>query len=98
MKNILDLHNFRSEYHFFEKELEERIDKFLTPFLNQSYNGRTNFRVKIIVGKGLNSKTFIENKNPIKFFTEKYLNKLGLDWKYEGLADFGNEGVILIDF
>jgi hypothetical protein len=98
MKDILDLHNFRSEYHFFEKELEERIDKFLTPFLNQSYNGRTNFRVKIIVGRGLNSTHFIEKKNPIKFFTEKYLDRLRLDWKYEGLDGFGNDGVILIDF
>jgi hypothetical protein len=65
------------------------LDRFLNPFLN-SKSGNQNRKIEIVVGRGLNSNTFIDGKNPLRFYTEMYLHKTGFDWKNNGL----NPGII----
>ncbi len=80
MKNIptLDLHDYHfGNYTIFETELNNVLDKFLAPHLN-----KPNFQVKIIVGRGLNSTRFINKKNPLRYYTEQYLDQLKLEYSY----------------
>jgi|688.fasta_scaffold157733_3 hypothetical protein len=72
-----------------ENEIEIVLDRFLNPFLN-SKSGNQNRKIEIVVGRGLNSNTFIDGKNPLRFYTEMYLHKTGFDWKNNGL----NPGII----
>ena len=49
----------------------------------------------IITGKGIHSKHFIEGKNPLRYYTENYLDKIGFAWKYAD-AKHGSYGAILV--
>jgi hypothetical protein len=89
--SILDLH----ELNFFPKEtpkeaVNRELDRFFTKWLMvKSVN------LTIIVGKGLGSKKLINGKNPLRFYTEEYLNLLQIEWRNE--KDwFGQEGVIKV--
>jgi DNA-nicking Smr family endonuclease len=76
---ILDLHSLYFEGEsFVQLELEEVLDNFLAPHIMEESG-----ELVIITGKGIHSKHFIEGKNPLKYYTEIYLDKLGLDWNYE---------------
>jgi hypothetical protein len=70
-----------------QNEVEMILDKFLRAFLLSKHSKPILF---IIVGRGLNSKTFINDKHPLRFYTENYLDKVGLFWKNNLL----NPGVI----
>lgn len=70
-----------------QNEVELILDKFLRSFL-LSNKAKTN--LCIIVGRGLNSTTFIKGKNPLRFYTENYLDKVGIVWKNNLL----NSGII----
>jgi hypothetical protein len=70
-----------------QNEVELILDKFLRPYLKSNNHNK---RLTIVVGRGLNSSTFIDNKNPLRFYTENYLNMLGMEWKNNSL----NQGVI----
>lgn len=67
-QNLSDLQN----------EVELILDKFLRSFL---LSNKAKPNLFIIVGRGLNSTTFIKGKNPLRFYTENYLDKVGLVWK-----------------
>jgi hypothetical protein len=87
----LDLHNFKPiDYGLLEIELEFKLDSFLRPLLNLK-----SCKIEIVVGKGLNSKRFINGKNPLRFYTEKYLQKLNLDYKEGGYFE-GQDGVLIV--
>lgn len=81
MSKILDLHHlkFNSPYEI-EEKIYHKLDNFLHPFLKKHTSSHT-IKVEIVVGKGLNSTNFIEGKNPLRFYVEKYLNKLGIEWQ-----------------
>ena len=75
--NILNLHQMYFEGEsFVQEELEEALDSFVTPYLTDN---RTD-QVLIITGKGIHSKHFIEGKNPLRYYTEKYLDEIGAEW------------------
>jgi hypothetical protein len=75
--HILNLHEMYFEgSSFVQDELEEVLDDFITPYLLKPT------RLLIIAGKGIHSKHFIEGKNPLRYYTEKYLEKLGVPWEY----------------
>jgi hypothetical protein len=90
---VLDLHYFRaSDYSSMERELEHKLDNFIHPFLNLN-----NCRFEIIVGKGHNSKNLIQGKNPLRYYTESYLNKMGLSYRDGGYFE-GQEGVLVVEW
>jgi hypothetical protein len=92
---VLDLHRlwFESES-FVQEEVELELDRFVTPFLRVK-PGRSSIRLTIVVGKGIHSHHFIEGKNPLRYYTEIYLQEVGLAWKN---ADnfHGGQGAIVI--
>ncbi len=71
----------------------KQIDSFLYP-LFKNKNSQLNQKVKIIIGKGINSKNKIQGKAPIRYYTELYLNKLGIVYK-EGDYFDGQDGVLI---
>ncbi len=88
---ILDLHNFRaSGWQFFENELFQKIDNFV---YHSQQSGQK--KVEIVVGRGINSKNQIEGKNPLRFYTEKYLQQAGLTWQ-AGVELNRNSGTIVV--
>lgn len=91
-KRTLNLrqHKFVDLSHL-QSEIEVILDQFLAPCLN-----RSRFCVTIIVGKGANSKRFINGKNPLRYYTEQYLKKLGLPFR-NGQFHEGQEGVIVVE-
>jgi hypothetical protein len=89
----LDLHNVRfSGYFDMHSEITLMLDRFLSPFLLQNHRG---IEVRVVVGRGLNSKNLIQGKNPMRYYTEEYLNQLGLRWRNGGYFD-GQDGVIVV--
>jgi hypothetical protein len=87
--NTLDLHSFSPSLGGdIEQEVFQALDKFMTPRMTQK-----NIQISIIVGKGLGSKKFINGKNPLRHYTEKYLSLIGCDWQ-EGSHTTGQEGVL----
>lgn len=92
MKRELNLRNtqFQNSNHI-QQEVEHLVDSFVRPFLQQR-----NMALRIIVGKGVNSKRFINGKNPLRYYTENYLNILGLNWR-NGQQWEGQEGVVIVE-
>lgn len=89
---ILNLHQLYFEGEsFVEEEVEEVVDNFVSPYL-LSQNRE---ELMIITGKGIHSKHFIEGKNPLRYYTENYLDKIGFTWKYAD-AKHGSYGAILV--
>lgn len=87
----LDLHNFQaSDWQFFESELFQKLDEFIYQHSRSKIN-----KVAIVVGKGLSSRRLIEGKNPLRYYTEQYLNQTALEWTN---ADHfsGGSGVIWV--
>lgn len=72
-------------------QVEAIIDAFITPHLIQNKGQK----LCLIVGKGTNSKQFINGKNPLRYYTESYLQKLNLKFENGGYGE-GQEGVILV--
>jgi hypothetical protein len=72
-------------------QVEGILDAFITPYLLKNKNQK----LRLIVGKGLNSKQYIAGKNPLRYYTENYLDKLNLNYQNGGYED-GQEGVILV--
>ncbi len=90
---ILNLRQISFDNHLQSQgEIELVLDKFIAPLLQ-----RQGISAKIIVGKGMNSSTFIDGKHPLRYYTECYLSKLGLYWK-NGFLTEGKEGVIVVGF
>ena len=89
----LDLHQlyFESEI-FVQEELEQVLDSFVTPFLVD----QTTQTVLIVTGKGIHSRHFINGKNPLRYYTEQYLNNVKLSWQYQAQAH-GGKGAILVE-
>jgi hypothetical protein len=90
-KKVLDLHSLkRIPGESVEQAVYRYVDKFMTPFLNQK-----TIDVSIVVGKGIRSSRFINGKNPLRYYVETYLTKIGCSWT---CGDFmsGQEGVIRI--
>jgi hypothetical protein len=75
-----------------QNSIEVILDGFLVSFLNKK-----NLNLSIIVGKGVNSKNLIKGKNILRFYTENYLNILGLSWRNGNYFE-GQEGVIIVEF
>lgn len=92
MKRELNLrsHQFHNRSHL-QQEVEHIIDNFVGRFLHQR-----NIMLRIIVGKGVNSKNFINGKNPLRYYTEQYLNSLNVPWR-NGQHWEGQEGVIIVE-
>lgn len=90
---VLDLHNLSfSSWLEIEDKVHRKLDKFLYPLLQ---NNNANCTAQIIVGRGLNSKRFIEGKNPMRYYTENYLAQVGLIWKN---GEYQNDGIIYVYF
>lgn len=94
ISNVLNLREQKFDLKFdLEKQVDLILDRFISQFLNTKQVG---LRLKIIVGKGLNSKRFINKKTPLRFHTENYLRSLSL--RFSDAPDFdGGYGVILVD-
>ena len=78
-----------------EKIVWQRLDKFIYPYLISKRIDYMNLR--IIVVKGLGSRNLIDEKNPIRYYTERYLDELGVTWRNGDYFE-GQEGVIVIRF
>jgi len=76
-----------------EDKIYRTLDTVFAPLLVKPGNVQ---QVKIIVGKGMNSKRLIQGKHPVKFYTEKYLSRLGFTWTYGGYFD-GQEGTMVVN-
>ena len=74
------------------QEVELILDSFIAPFLQ-----RRSVRLIIIVGKGIGSRRTIGGKNPLRYYTERYLNALQLPYR-QGAYHEGQEGVIIVEF
>ncbi len=72
-------------------QVEAILDAFVTPHLVRNKGQK----LYLIVGKGTNSRKFINGKNPLRFYTESYLEKLNLRFQNGGCGE-GQEGVILV--
>lgn len=89
----LDLHHYRpSQPHFIQQEIEQKIDKFLSPYLRS----HKITLVRIVVGRGLNSNRLIKGLNPLRYYTQNYLDRLGLEYKSGGYFD-GQDGVLIVN-
>ena len=75
-----------------QQEVEGYLDRFLRPHL---YRERVILR--IVVGKGINSSTYIQGTNPLRHYTERYLRRLGLAYRNGQLWE-GQEGVIIVEW
>ncbi len=90
--HTLDLHNFKAtSWVVFESELFQIIDSFIYSKIKT----KKATKLKIIVGKGIRSTKLINNKNPLRFYTEKYLQMSGLSWADASEVD-GGMGVIIV--
>jgi hypothetical protein len=90
-KSTLDLHSIKplpGESH--QDCVFRLVDKFITPYLF-----KPSVDLRIIVGKGLGSKNFINGKNSLRYYTELYLDGVGIEYK-EGSYIDGQEGVIRV--
>lgn len=75
-----------------QQEVEGYLDRFLRPHL---YRDRVVLR--IVVGKGVNSATYIQGRNPLRYYTEQYLRRLNLSYRSGQLWE-GQEGVIIVEW
>lgn len=91
--NILNLHDiyFDGE-EFVQEELEEILDGFVTPFLLDTVSQK----LLIITGKGIHSKHFINSKNPLRYYTEIYLDKIQVNWHHTD-SEHGGVGAIVVE-
>ncbi len=92
----LDLHSLWFESaSFVQEEVELELDRFISPFLRVK-PGRNPIKITIIVGKGIHSHHYIEGKNPLRYYTEIYLQEVGLSWRN---ADnfHGGRGAIVVE-
>lgn len=88
----IDLHKIRINNDFsVQSQVEDFLEKQIRPFLYHK-----NMKICLIVGKGLNSKKMIEGKNPVRFYTENFLNNLGFNWQNEN-SFWGDSGIIWVD-
>jgi hypothetical protein len=78
-----------------EEIVWQRLDKFIYPYL---ITKRTDYiDLRIIVGKGLGSRNSIDGKNPIRYYTERYLDQIQVNWRNGDYYE-GQEGVIVVRF
>lgn len=88
----LDLHNLRpNPGENIQEAVARSLDNFMVKLLSQ-----TQGEVCIIVGKGIGSKSLIEGKNPLRYYTENYLTQLGYKWRNDFFGDSAQDGVINI--
>jgi Smr domain len=91
--NILNLHELYFEGEsFVQEELEEILDGFVSPFLMD----KSNPRLLIITGKGIHSRHFINSKNPLRYYTEIYLDKIQVPWRHTD-TEHGGVGAIVVE-
>lgn len=90
-KVVLNLRGKFVKEQLIQEDIEKTLDKIIYPLLR-----RTNYRVTIIVGKGNSSSSMIQGKNLIRYYTEIYLEKVGIDWR-NGNHFEGQEGVIIVE-
>jgi hypothetical protein len=92
-QNYLDLRATKFDLNFdLEFQIIQILDEFLYPFLKSKKNSI----LRICVGKGLNSKRFIEGMHPLKYYTVRYLTRVGLKYRYSKPFD-GGEGVLIVE-
>ena len=96
----MDLHNLNGKGNSItENDIWIALDRFINNVkLQNSRQIKTEIPVKIciVVGKGLQSKNFINGKSILRFHTEKYLDKCGYSWR-DGHYNQGGTGAILAD-
>lgn len=73
-------------------EVELSLDNFLRPYLH-----RNQVRLRIVVGKGTRSQVLIAGKNPLRHYTELYLQKMNLPFR-EGREWEGQAGVLIVEW
>lgn len=81
---------FKGDKHI-ENTVETYLDSQIHPFLM-----RSNYQIRIVVGKGIGSKKLFGGKNLLRVLTENYLRKLDLAWR-NGNHFEGQEGVIIVE-
>jgi hypothetical protein len=59
-----------------------KLDQFITPLLKKQ-----DIQIEIIVGRGHNSRTFIDGMPVLRYYTYQYLNMLHLEPRY--YPDYG---------
>jgi DNA-nicking Smr family endonuclease len=75
-----------------EEAVSRTLDKFML-----NYILRKTAKITIVVGKGMGSKNYINGKNPLRHYTEMYLEKAGCPWR-DGDYSNGQEGVIIVQW
>lgn len=94
----LDLHHLNGKGNpVNEQDVWLALDRFIVKIkLENTRQIKSGLCVKIniIVGKGLQSKNLINGKNPLRYFTENYLNLCGYNYK-DGDYFTGQNGTII---
>jgi hypothetical protein len=101
VQDSIDLHNLNGigksvSQNDVRNVLDDYFQKMAQKF---SLKLKKGFVVKlgVIVGKGTRSKNTINGKNPLRAFTEEYLNQVGYNWR-NGRFGEGEDGVIVVEF
>jgi len=97
---VVDLHNLNGRGRPVDQNdvwtaLDQFINKIKTKNASKIRAGIA-VKITIIVGKGLQTKKFIEGKNPLRYYGEGYLNLCGYSWR-NGQYGEGENGVIIAE-
>jgi hypothetical protein len=98
--DVVDLHDINGRGNpISEQDVWNVLDNFMhTMEHKHSMKLKKGFSIKVgvIVGKGVRSKNWINGKNPLRAYTEEYLNHCNLNWR-NGRYGEGEEGVIVVE-
>ena len=101
IQDVVDLHNLNGagqtvDEHDVWNAIEEFLNKMRQKHAQILKKGFV-IKVGIVVGKGVRSKNKINGKNPLRFYTEQYLDHCEYGWR-NGRVGEGEDGVIVVEF
>ena len=100
IQDTIDLHNLNGVGQTVdEHDVWNAIENFLGKMRQKhAQKLKKGFKIKlgIVVGKGVRSKNKINGKNPLRFYTEQYLNHCSFEWR-NGRFGEGEDGVIVVE-
>jgi len=101
IQDLVDLHDLNGPSKSIDQsDVWNALDSFLSKVKNkhaQKLKKGFVINLGIVVGKGVRTKNWINGKNPLRHYTEEYLNHCGYSWR-SGRQGEGEEGIIVVEF